>query len=389
MVVVAANITATVTVILFVALTIFLLFYFPFRDIKLEDSGKYILELYCPERRINSFDVIVQERPSIRTDCTSMSIYEGESLTCTCKTTNNSYFGSVRWNRTKPKQDNINESFTLENISKNQSGTYTCIAESQNFDNKASFKLDVLSKSSKARQKVKIEFFSAFKVIGVNSRKVILICKANGFPRPTYMISHNQTRKKESEEMHIFDRRDISVLGKYECLAKNGDSNDSRSLHIDSSFLEGNKEEADKDERLEMLLILGACSFIAGTVFVGILVCCCKKLCKKHDDDKNSDYDDVVPRWPNSKHEYDQGPGSENDERRLRHTTGRPGNEVSRDSVVYDLPLKDQRQGDQVYYNESSQERVYYNERKNDKVYYNQSNHNKVYRNERRFQELT
>ncbi|CAB3991509.1 opioid-binding cell adhesion molecule-like isoform X2 [Paramuricea clavata] len=322
-----------------------------FREITLEDSGKYILELFCHggKRRVNSFEIIVQDKPLVLIDCNDMTVNEGDNLTCVCKTTPSSPAPTGRWLRAKQGNEGmISDILTLENISKYESGTYTCLSNSSgtNYVNKTSFYLTVIPKNSK----IEIKYFKVFQEAGVNSRKLVLLCKAEGIPQLKYTISHNGTAVKYGN-MYTVDTRKISSLGQYECLAKYGASSDKRLLFLDASLplkpcLEKEKRNSETEWRIR--LIIGASSFLTGIFVLYVLMCCCKK-CKKKDDCENSKYDDVCPRKQET-----LSPASENHEMKSRYTLGRPVEvEEERQSAEYDEPEAG-NSDDRVYYNESN-----------------------------------
>ncbi len=329
-----------------------------FKKITIEDSGKYILEVFCPDtgiQRINSFEIIVQDRPFVLSGCKDMTVKEGDNVTCVCKTTTGYPSAEVRWNRTQPVQEssglnNLTGVLRLENISRNQSGTYTCFAESQQFVNTTSFNLKVLPKN--VTSKVKIEYFQVFQRAG--DCKLVIICKAKGIPEPRYTIIHNGI--PEFENVYNIDTRKESSMGRYECLAKNGVSSDRRSLFLKESFLV--KQCLDKENVVcntemewKIRFIAGGSSFLAGILVCCVLMCCCKKRSKKNDCDKNDheQYDDVCPR----RAQESQPPGGKNVEMRLCYTPGSPGNEGKRNSAEYDIPELG-NSNEHEYYNASN-----------------------------------
>ncbi len=338
-----------------------------FTNTTLEDSGKYILEVFCSERRgiqdtridtgikrMSSFEIIIRDRPLVLIDCKDMMVKEGDNVTCVCKTTSGYPSAEVRWTRTQPVQENsalnnLTGVLRLENISRNQSGTYTCFAESQKFVNTTSFNLKVVPKN--VTSKVKIKYFQVFQRAG--DCKFVIICKAKGIPEPRYTIIHNGI--PEFENVYNIDRRKISSMGQYECLAKNGVSFDRRLLFLNESFL--TKPCLDKENvvcntemKWTFRIIAGGCPFLAGVLVCCVLTRCCKKS-KKNDCDKNDDeqYDDVCPR----RAQESLASGGENVAMRLHYTSGSPGNESERDSAEYDIP-ESGNSNEHEYYNGSN-----------------------------------
>ena len=150
-----------------------------------------------------------------------MTVKEGDNVTCVCKTTTGYPSAEVKWTRTQPEQEssglnNLTGVLRLENISRNQSGTYTCFAKSQTFVNTTSFNLKVVPKN--VTSKVKIKYFQVFQRAG--DCKLVIICKAKGIPERRYTIIHNGI--PEFENVYNIDTRKISSMAQYECLAKNG-----------------------------------------------------------------------------------------------------------------------------------------------------------------------
>ena len=303
-----------------------------FREITLGDSGKYILELFCSDgsRRVNSFEIIVQDKPFVLIDCNDMTVYEGDNITCVCKTTVQYPTATVTWLRNKQGNsgvENFTDILTLENILRNESGTYTCFVQSGNLVNKTSFNLKVVPKNST----VEIKYFDVFQEVGANCCELSLLCTAEGFPEPNYTISHRDVAVKYGN-MYIVDTRNISSLGQYECLARNGASSDKRLLFLDASLpLKPclGKEKRNFETEWKIRLIIGACSFLTGILVLYVLMCCCRKCKKKEDDCENSEYDDVCPREQEA-----LAPASENHEMRLPYTSGRPVGE--RQSAEYE-----------------------------------------------------
>lgn len=123
------------------------------RDITREDSGKYIVELFCPlYRAVYSFQVIVKTKPFLYIDCSDMVVYEGVNISCICKATNTNSPTSATWIRNKPQQDyselkKNTDILRLVNVSRRETGTYTCHAKDNNFINSTSFSLEVISRS--------------------------------------------------------------------------------------------------------------------------------------------------------------------------------------------------------------------------------------------------
>ena len=275
-----------------------------FRETTLGDSGKYILELFCSDgsRRVNSFEIIVQDKPFVLIDCNDMTVYEGDNITCVCKTTIQYPTATVTWLRIKPEQrnsgvKNFTDILTLENISRNESGTYTCFVKSGNLVNKTSFNLKVVPKNST----VEIKYFDVFQEVGANCCELSLLCTAEGFPEPNYTISHRDVAVKYGH-MFTVDTRNISSLGQYECLARNGASSDKRSLFLNASFLVRSKkvqrgilDTGSNDIEWKITSVVGVCSFLTGVIFVCILNCFCKNFCRKKDRRENSKCVDVSP----------------------------------------------------------------------------------------------
>ena len=316
-----------------------------FKKITLEDSGIYILEVLCPEKRVSSFKVIVQDKPIVVSDCKDMTVKEGGNITCVCKTTDGYPSAHVTWRRSKPYQGNLGLKnstgvLRLENISKNQSGTYSCFANSQDFVNTTSFNLKVVSENYiHSDNSVEIVYFEVFPRMTGEHCKVTIICKARGIPEPSYIITHNGTIA-EYENVFTLDTKKNNSQGHYECFARNKHGSDRRLLFLNKNFLVKacNKNEyVNYNNEMEWklrIIIVGASSFVAGILLV--LMCCCKKSKKKSDSDEEYDgkYDDVRPK------SQTKGLGTTNEtvEMRLRYTPGSPGIKAERDSAEYDIP---------------------------------------------------
>ena len=123
-------------------------------NVTTEDSGKYIVKITCPRyRAIHAFEVIVVSDPSLFIDCQDMVVYEGEDISCICKATNNNSAAAVTWIWNKTEQDNLEtEHFTglltLVNVTRSQSGRYTCKAKGNSSVKDKSFNLEVMQKGS-------------------------------------------------------------------------------------------------------------------------------------------------------------------------------------------------------------------------------------------------
>ncbi len=318
-----------------------------FKKITIEDSGKYILEVFCSDteiHRINSFEIIVQDKPFVLSDCKDMTVKEGDNVTCVCKTTTGYPSAEVNWTRTQPEQENsglnnLSGVLRLENISRNQSGTYTCFAKSQKFVNTTSFNLKVVPKN--VTSKVKIKYFQVFRRAG--DGKLVIICKAKGIPEPRYTISLNGIAV-EYRNMYIVDTRNKSSRGQYECLASNKVGSDRRLLCLNESFIDKKnyvvEEKVVYEPEIEwkFVSIIAACSFLAGILFVCILTCLCKKFAKKDDHIyENSDNADVSPQSAQVGTEA----RIENQENTIvRHTgNGLARNEEEHDNIEYELSV--------------------------------------------------
>ena len=316
-----------------------------FKNITLKDSGKYVLKMPGQNGRVTSFKIIVQDKPFVVSDCKDMTVKEGGSITCVCKTTDGYPSAYVTWRRSKPYQGNLGLKnstgvLRLENISKNQSGTYSCFANSQDFVNTTSFNLKVVSENYvHSDNSVEIAYFEAFQRIAGEHCKLTIICKARGIPEPSYIITHNETIV-EYENVFTLDTKQNNSQGHYECFARNKHGSDRRRLFLNKNFLVKacNKNEyVNYNNEMEWklrIIIVGASSFVAGILLV--LMCCCKKSKKKSDSDEEYDgkYDDVRPK------SQTKGLGTTNEtvEMRLRYTPGSPGIKAERDSAEYDIP---------------------------------------------------
>ena len=304
-----------------------------FKKITFQDSGKYILEALCTGiKRVSSFEIIVQDKPFVVSDCKDMTVKEGENLTCVCKTTSGYSSAEVTWTRSKAYQEHtgLNTSsgvLRLENISKNHSGTYSCFANSQDLANTTSFNLEVVSEFSSPpilpEERVRIQSFDVFQNAGFGNSKLTMTCNARGFPEPTYTILHNRIPVAH-EDRHIIDIRNKSNLGGYECMAENSISSDKRLVFITHPFSDEEKIEILTlvEMNCKIPLIVGAGSFSTGILFTTFLVFCFKKF-KKDKNSENSIYEDVSPQNAQVTLELN----SVNREVRLRHTSTSPGNE--------------------------------------------------------------
>ena len=159
-----------------------------FREVTIQDSGKYILEMAQPRRRAHSYGIIVRKKSSVFIDCLDMTANEDDSVTCICRA--NSLADSVvTWVWSKEEEHNTSVKYStdilaLKNVSRHQSGTYTCFVQKP--DLKSSFHLKVEPKD----ERVRITYFKAFQEVNVADAKRVLICKAEGIPEPKYTILH-------------------------------------------------------------------------------------------------------------------------------------------------------------------------------------------------------
>ena len=274
-----------------------------FQRITLEDSGKYILEfLYArPLRRVYSFKLIVEAKPSVYTDCTNMTSYEGDSISCVCQADNLN--ATVSWNQKKsksknPGKNNFNDILILKNVARYQSGKYTCSARYRHMVNTTSFYLNVLPKNSVMTfTKVKIRYFKAFQETRSNCSRLILLCNAEGIPQPSYTILH-QGKEVKSGNMYTVHVSEKSGHGQYECLVRNSLGFDRRLLFLNasltciekqSSFFNKSKTVEDKETEKkesdelgwEEILIVAVCSFFAGILVVCALILIRKKFKKE------------------------------------------------------------------------------------------------------------
>ncbi|CAB4043016.1 Hypothetical predicted protein, partial [Paramuricea clavata] len=137
----------------------------------------------------------------------------------------------------------------------------------------------------------------------------------------------------------------------YECLAKNGGSSDKCSLRFNESFRVQQKDK--REVGWEMMSIAGACSFVAGILFVYILNCLGKKCTTRDDRNDNSEHVDVSPESRQQRSGNEElGPN----EMELRHTSRRPEDEEIRHSATYVnvMPVNVENMPDYVNYDENS-----------------------------------
>ena len=240
-----------------------------------------------------------------------MTAYEGDSISCVCQADNLN--ATVSWNQAKPKSkipgiNYFNDVLILENVSRHQSGKYICFAENRDMLNTTSFYLNVLPRNSVMTfTKAKIRYFKVFQESGGNCSRLILLCNAEGIPQPSYIIVHQGTAVKSGNiyTVHVSEK---SSHEQYECLASNSLGFDRRLLFLNASltciekqanFLNKSKTVEDKetggkrsdDLAWEEMLIVAACSFLAGILLVCTLILIRKKYDKKQ---KKSDCVDLM-----------------------------------------------------------------------------------------------
>ena len=311
-----------------------------FRNITGEDRGKYILESTSSDStraKVYSFEILVAEKYSLYVDCKDMTVLEGADVTCICKASRDYPSAEISWVRGTRylREKKINNVLVLEQVSRDQSGTYTCFAKTDGTLHNASFNLDVVSGEPKAiHRKVEITYFN---VSTVNNSKITLLCKSEGIPGPMYTIFRNGIAVKHEAKYTV----DVeNGLEKYECLARNRASFDKRVLYLSSVLLVKRRSGKDKDE-LE-LLIVGVCSLLAGVFLMGILTCTCMKLGKKESRRNASSYVDVLP--PDAR----ELPREINEARSHRMSS----NGQNEAGAGYELPTFGNRR-DNAYYNDT------------------------------------
>jgi hypothetical protein len=353
-----------------------------------------------------------------------MTVKEGENITCVCKTTSGSNpLAGVKWTHIKPDQKNSRLKTStgilrLENISKNQSGTYRCnSAISKNSSNTTSFDLKVVSEDYlHGNNSVEIAFFQAFQ----KDCKLTIICEARGLLEPQYTILHDGT-VLEYGNVFTLDTKKTSSVGAYECLAKNRLGSDRRSLFLNENFLEECEmtEVCNKNgTEWKTWTIVGVSSFVAGLSVFFVVMCCCKNRRRKNENCQGN-YDDVLPKPVKDSSGYVEermemrlryttedpvevgskktfstdDDGGVNDgkydevsprsqtkclmvsaaeivEMRLRHTSKSPGAEEERDSAEYDIPESGNRHESEYYYDNNYTKFVAFHD-KEDKKYEN------------------
>ena len=168
-----------------------------FSKTSLEDSGKYILELFPQKRRVYSFEIIVEAKSFVYTDCDDMIAYEGDNVSCICETAIHNPNVTITWN-SEQGYSGINNFSTdilvLENISRNQSGTYTCFSKSHNVVNKTSFNLTVVPKNSvTTNTRMKVEYLKFFRRLGLVIAKLFSSVRQKAF--------HNQDTRFRIKEL--------------------------------------------------------------------------------------------------------------------------------------------------------------------------------------------
>ena len=310
-----------------------------FRNISREDRGKYILEStssHSTRVKVYSFEILVAEKYSLYVDCKDMTVLQGADVTCICKASRDYPSAEISWVRGTRylREKKISNVLVLEHVSWDQSGTYTCFAKTYGTLHNASFNLEVVSGEPVAIQRiVKITYFN---VSTVNNSKITLLCKSEGIPEPMYTIFRNGIAVKHEAKYTV----DVEKgLEKYECLARNRASFDKRVLYLSSVLLVKTRSGKDKDEL--KLLIVGACSFLAGIFLMGIFTCTYMKFGKKESRRNASSYVDVLP--PDAREL-----SSEINEARSHGMSSNGQNEAG----GYELPTFGNRR-DNAYYNDT------------------------------------
>lgn len=275
-----------------------------FTPVTITDRGKYILEVFCSEMEIHlySFLLIVRDETFLFTDCSDMTVSEGRNITCLCKAINVQGPTQTTWITPKGWPKSFTEILKLENVSRSESGKYTCssLVENRNVVYNASFQLNVMpaftaDRTPPALKVVKIEYFKAFQEIGLNSSKIFLYCEAGDTRKPTvYTIMHNGGVVKYGNT-HIIDASKASNLGLYECLIHQPDSSSSLSLSLNADvFIQRNKTDTrhvfgKQCNKIDWKIKLAiGCSFLAGILFARAFSCVWKVFTESRKSKMNS-----------------------------------------------------------------------------------------------------
>ena len=187
------------------------------RNATLKDNGTYLLQIYCDKFGIfeSSFEVIVQVMPNLFSNCSDITVHEGDNITCLCEATNGNPAAELSWTWRKSGKNmmHLNTILTLQRISRNQSGVYTCQAKSHDLVNKTSFRIHVI-------KRVIIKSFKVFQLLGNDPGQLLIVCEADGIPAPTYSIRYNGNVEKIGNVLKV-DSKELASPRLYECLARN------------------------------------------------------------------------------------------------------------------------------------------------------------------------
>ncbi|XP_028397084.1 hemicentin-1-like [Dendronephthya gigantea] len=191
-------------------------------------DGKYKFTLQARSDTSSEVTVFIAEKPNVILSCPSLvTLDEGDNFTCHCNSTGGNPPAKVIWykdgNYTGFKKDN--QTLKISNISRAESGTYTCNATSyphENYTDEKSFVVIVNFKPTKTV----IKFSQNPAVI---DESVTITCTSEGSPQPSYTIYHNGTKVSSTCYPYSIPKLKWKDAGRYNCIASNLLGNDSDS----------------------------------------------------------------------------------------------------------------------------------------------------------------
>ena len=202
------------------------------KNVNLTYNGTYRLSL--PPYTPSDVFVYIAVRPTATASHNIITVNEGGDVSCLCQGQGGNPPADVTWYKDNRKIGGTGKeqnTLTLKNVTNEKhNGSYKCVAQShpdKMFQHEDKLEVIVYYKPKKTKINVREEAY-----VG---EKLVINCSSEGFPVPSFTITHNVTTNIVSNQSwYIKDKVDHRDAGLYECIAKNflGNVTDSGNLIV-------------------------------------------------------------------------------------------------------------------------------------------------------------
>ncbi|XP_028413750.1 limbic system-associated membrane protein-like [Dendronephthya gigantea] len=178
-------------------------------------NGTYRFELSAAGGGDSSIVVYIAVTASVSVGCFHYNtVNTSDEFSCVCRGEGGNPPAKITWYKgNKIMATGIVEAkLKLSNVDKDDSGNYTCVAESH----------------EKAKNETEIELIVNYPPKGTrlkfdfdNETSVTIICEADALPPPKYEIYFNGTTRLRGKKTYKIDKVTSNFVGKYTCVAWN------------------------------------------------------------------------------------------------------------------------------------------------------------------------